>query len=97
MNQAAQAFAKQRRAIQHRRGFPWLLMSPTVVVLALLGPFPFIYAIRIAAFNISISKPYLPQLSLAAALAVLIFLRVGGTYEAERKSRHRDRRGTGHR
>ncbi len=64
MNLAAEAITKQRRAIQNRKGFPWLLMSPTLVVLALLGLFPFVYAIRIAAFNISISKPYLPQIFL---------------------------------
>jgi ABC-type sugar transport system permease subunit len=65
MNQPAEAIGLQRfkRAIQSRRGFPWLLMSPTLVVLAFPGLFPFSYAIRIAAFNISISKPYLPVLS----------------------------------
>jgi multiple sugar transport system permease protein len=53
---------KVKRAIQNRKGFPWLLLAPTLVVLALLGLFPFIYAIRIAVMNISISKPYIPQL-----------------------------------
>ena len=55
---------KVKIAIQYRKGFPWLLLSPTLVVLAFLGIFPFIYAMRIAAFNISISKPYLPQIFL---------------------------------
>lgn len=67
MNQVAQGIGKQSRAIQNRKGFPWLLMSPTLVVLVLLGLFPFVYAIRIAAFNISISKPYLPQLFVGLA------------------------------
>ena len=53
---------KVKRAIQTRKGFPWLLLAPALVVLALLGLFPFVYALRIAAFNISISKPYLPKL-----------------------------------
>jgi multiple sugar transport system permease protein len=57
----AQGTQKAKMAIQNRKGFPWLLLSPTLVVLAFLGLFPFIYAMRIAAFNISISKPYLPQ------------------------------------
>jgi multiple sugar transport system permease protein len=37
------------------------------VVLALLGLFPFIYAIRMAAFNISLSKPYLPRVFMGLA------------------------------
>ncbi len=53
---------KIKRAIQTRKGFPWMLLAPSLVVLALLGLFPFIYAIHIAAYNISISKPYLPRL-----------------------------------
>jgi ABC-type sugar transport system permease subunit len=64
MNQPAEAIGPQRskRAIQNRKGVPWLPMLPTLVVLAFLGLFPCMYAIRIAAFNISISQPYLPVL-----------------------------------
>ncbi len=51
-----------RRAIQNRKGFPWILMAPTLVVLAFLGLFPFFYAIRMAAYNVNIAKPYLPQI-----------------------------------
>lgn len=58
---------KVKRAIQNRKGFPWILLTPALVVLALLGLFPFIYAIRIAAFNISLSKPYLPTLFVGLA------------------------------
>ena len=35
MNQAAEATGTQRRVIQNRKGFPWLLMSLTMVVLVL--------------------------------------------------------------
>ena len=59
--------AKVKRAIQTRKGFPWILLAPALVVLALLGLFPFVYALRIAAFNISISKPYLPKLFVGLA------------------------------
>ncbi len=61
LQHSAEKAVKVKRAIQTRKGFPWLLLTPALVVLALLGLFPFVYAIRIAAFNISISKPYLPQ------------------------------------
>ena len=67
LQHSAETAGKQRkvkRAIQTRKGFPWILMAPALVVLVLLGIFPFIYALRIAAFNISISKPYLPKLFL---------------------------------
>lgn len=50
-----------KRAIQNRKGFPWILLAPTLAVLAFLGLFPFFYAIRMAAFNVNLAKPYLPQ------------------------------------
>ncbi len=56
-----------RRAIQNRKSFPWILMAPALVVLAFLGLFPFFYAIRMAAFNVNIAKPYLPQLFMGLA------------------------------
>lgn len=58
---AVRGGAKGKMAIQNRKSFPWLLLTPTLVVLAFLGLFPFFYAIRMAAFNINIAKPYLPQ------------------------------------
>lgn len=67
LQHTAEKAGKVKRAIQMRRGFPWLLLAPALVVLALLGLFPFIYALHIAAFNISISKPYLPKLFIGLA------------------------------
>ena len=53
---------KLKRGIQMRKSFPWLLLAPTIIVLAFLGLFPFIYAIRLAGTNIILSKPYLPRI-----------------------------------
>lgn len=56
-------FEKQTQApkvsIQDRRYFPWLLMSPTLLILLVVGLFPFGYAIYLASTNIILSKPYL--------------------------------------
>ena len=46
-------------SIQNRGYFPWLLMSPTLVILLVVGLFPFGYAIYLASTNIILSKPYL--------------------------------------
>jgi multiple sugar transport system permease protein len=53
---------KLKRGIQMRKSFPWLLLAPTILVLAFLGLFPFVYAIRLAGTNIIMSKPYLPRI-----------------------------------
>jgi len=45
-----------------RKSFPWLLLAPTILVLAFLGLFPFVYAIGLAESNIIMSKPYLPRI-----------------------------------
>lgn len=48
-----------RTGIQNRRIFPWLLMSPTLTILLVVGIFPFGYSIYLASTNIILSKPYL--------------------------------------
>ncbi|WP_309085670.1 sugar ABC transporter permease [Chelativorans sp.] len=39
--------------------FPWALMAPTLIVLLILGVFPFLYSLYLASTNIILSKPYL--------------------------------------
>lgn len=46
-------------SIQNRGYFPWLLMSPTLLILLVVGIFPFGYSIYLASTNIILSKPYL--------------------------------------
>lgn len=53
---------KQIVGIQHRPYFPWLLMGPTLAILAAVGLFPFGYSLFLASTNIVLSKPYLPRL-----------------------------------
>ena len=47
---------------QNRKVFPWVLMAPTIVILAGIGIFPFIYALVLAGSNVILSKPYLPRM-----------------------------------
>jgi multiple sugar transport system permease protein len=47
---------------QNKRVFPWLLIAPSIIVLAGIGIYPFLYALYIAAHNIVLSKPYLPRI-----------------------------------
>lgn len=51
--------AAPKVAIQNRRWFPWLLMGPTLLILFVVGIFPFGYSIWLASTNIILSKPYL--------------------------------------
>lgn len=53
---------KVTKGIQNQKYFPWLLLSPAILILLALGVFPFIYALRLASMNIFLSKPYLPEL-----------------------------------
>jgi multiple sugar transport system permease protein len=46
-------------SIQNRAWFPWLLMSPTLVILLVVGIFPFGYSIWLASTNIILSRPQL--------------------------------------
>ena len=46
---------------QNKRVFPWLLMAPTILILAGIGIYPFVYALYIASHNIILSKPYLKR------------------------------------
>ncbi|MEJ8845581.1 sugar ABC transporter permease [Variovorax rhizosphaerae] len=52
---------RPKTALQNRRWFPWLLMSPALIILLAVGLFPFGYSIWLATTNIILSKPYLPQ------------------------------------
>lgn len=56
------AITRVKRGIQTRKFFPWLLLAPTLIVLAFLGLFPFVYALRLASSNIILIKPYLPKI-----------------------------------
>lgn len=58
----AAAPAARPVALHHRRWFPWLLMAPTLAILAAVGLFPFGYSLYLATTNIILSKPYLPQM-----------------------------------
>lgn len=51
---------KAEVALHKRKYFPWLLMAPTLIILASFGIFPFIYALKLASTNVILSKPYLP-------------------------------------
>ncbi|MDO6732760.1 sugar ABC transporter permease [Marinovum sp. 2_MG-2023] len=46
-------------SIQNRNWFPWLLMSPTLTILLVVGIFPFAYSIWLASTNIILSRPQL--------------------------------------
>jgi len=46
---------------QNKKVFPWVLMAPTILILAGIGIFPFIYALVLASSNIILSKPYLAR------------------------------------
>ncbi len=46
-------------SLQYRGYFPWLLMSPTLLILLVVGIFPFGYSIYLASTNIILSRPYL--------------------------------------
>jgi multiple sugar transport system permease protein len=46
---------------QNKKVFPWVLMTPTLVILAGIGIFPFIYALVLAGQNVILSKPYLKR------------------------------------
>jgi len=39
--------------------FPWVLMAPALIILLVLGIFPFVYSLYLAVHNIILSKPYL--------------------------------------
>lgn len=56
---AAAGVPRRPVALQNRRWFPWLLMAPTLLILAAVGLFPFGYSIYLATHNIILSKPYL--------------------------------------
>ena len=43
--------AAPKVAIQNRRWFPWLLMGPTLLILFVVGIFPFGYSIWLASTN----------------------------------------------
>jgi multiple sugar transport system permease protein len=47
---------------QNKKVFPWVLMAPTILLLAGIGIFPFIYALVLAGYNIILSKPYLKHI-----------------------------------
>lgn len=47
---------------QNKTVFPWVLMAPTIVILAGIGIFPFVYALVLAGSNVILSKPYLPRM-----------------------------------
>lgn len=46
-------------SLENRGYFPWLLMGPTLLILLVVGLFPFGYSIYLASTNIILSKPYL--------------------------------------
>ncbi|HET7716862.1 MAG TPA: sugar ABC transporter permease [Bauldia sp.] len=67
LTEAAAAPRQRRRLLarigpRNRKLFPWLLVAPTILVLAGIGIYPFIYALYIAGHNIVLSKPYLPRI-----------------------------------
>lgn len=45
----------------NRKVFPWVLMTPTLIILFAIGVYPFLYAIYIAGQNVILSKPYIPR------------------------------------
>ena len=45
----------------NKRVFPWVLMAPTLIILFVIGVYPFLYALYMAGQNILLSKPYLPR------------------------------------
>lgn len=47
---------------QNKKVFPWVLIAPTIVILAGIGIFPFLYALVLASYNIILSKPYLKRI-----------------------------------
>ncbi len=42
--------------------FPWVLLAPTILILAGIGIYPFVYALVLASSNVILSKPYLPRI-----------------------------------
>lgn len=49
---------------QNKKVFPWVLLSPTILILAGIGIYPFIYALWIASHNVILTKPYLKKVFL---------------------------------
>ena len=45
----------------NKKLFPWVLMTPTLIILFAIGIYPFLYAIYIAGQNVILSKPYIPR------------------------------------
>jgi len=43
-----------------KRFFPWLLISPTILILFTIGIYPLIYILRLSVFNLFLSKPWVP-------------------------------------
>lgn len=46
----------------NKKLFPWVLMTPTLIILFAIGVYPFLYALYIAGQNVVLSKPYIPRL-----------------------------------
>lgn len=60
MLHAKQKFTKGRISITKKAYFPYLLILPSIAILAGIGLFPFIYAIWLSLHNIILVKPWIP-------------------------------------
>lgn len=69
---ASITFAAHKIAIPNRKIFSWILLSPTLVIVAYLGLFPFVYAIRTAVLNNRFYKVKWPMEFLIWSVILLI-------------------------